>query len=81
MIVILVTLTVAWSVMPGRVGLNILEIAGMYIHSSLLRLQRMVQKKTRKHPVSSSSIGRNTLLMQEVSAEWSEPTGSLQSFK
>ena len=56
-------------------GLNISETAGLTTVSR--DLQRMV-RKTKKHPVSSSSVGRNVLLMREVRGEgpdWSKLTG------
>ena len=61
-------------------GLSISETADLLGFSCTTvsrSLQRMV-RKTKKHPVSSSSAGRNALLMREVRGEgpdWSKLTG------
>ena len=53
---------------------------GIFTHNSLRSLQRIV-RKTKKHPVSSSSAGKNVLLMREVRGEgtdWSKLIGRWQ---
>ena len=60
-------------------GLSISETADLlgFSHTTVSRVCREWCEK-QKHPVSSSSVGRNALLMREVRGEgpdWSKLTG------
>ena len=62
-------------------GLSISETADLlgFSHTTVSRVCReWCKKKQKRHPVSSSSAGRNVLLMREVRGEgpdWSKLTG------